>query len=75
MSTDGRFDDLLRRPSDRLELFGTLTGALLVLIGLGTISGMPWQTNGDVAVSVLQLLGVLATMAIGAGLVWLVRQE
>ncbi|MCU4718555.1 hypothetical protein [Halapricum hydrolyticum] len=74
MSTDGRFDDALRQPSDRLELFGTLTGVLLVLIGLGTIAGMPWQTNGDAAVSVLQLLGVLATMGVGAGLVWLTRQ-
>ncbi|QSG07604.1 putative membrane protein [Halapricum desulfuricans] len=60
--------------SDRLELFGTLAGALLVLIGLGTIAGMPWQTNGSLAASVLQLLGVLATIAVGAGLVWLVRQ-
>ena len=75
MSTDERSDDLLRGPSDRLELFGTVTGALLVLIGLGTISGLPWQTNGDVAVSILQLLGVVATIAIGSGLVWLVRQE
>ncbi|QSG13230.1 putative membrane protein [Halapricum desulfuricans] len=73
MSTDGRFDDALDM-SDRLELFGTLVGALLVLMGLGTIAGMPWQTNGSLAVSVLQLLGVLATIAVGAGLVWLVRQ-
>lgn len=74
MSTDERFNGLLKRPSDRLELFGTLTGVLLVLMGLGTVAGMPWQTNGDIAVSVLQLFGVLGTIAVGVGLVWLTRQ-
>lgn len=59
---------------DRLEPLGTVAGAFLVLIGLGTIVGMPWQTNGDLAASVVQLLGILATMAVGAGLVWLSRQ-
>jgi len=74
MSTDGRFNGLLKQPSDRLELFGTLAGVLLVLMGLGTVAGMPWQTNGDMAVSVLELLGVLGTIGIGVGLVWLTRQ-
>lgn len=60
--------------ADRLELLGTVTGGLLVLIGLGTIVGMPWQTNGDLATSIVQLLGILATMGVGAGLVWLSRQ-
>lgn len=60
--------------ADRLELLGTVTGGLLVLIGLGTIVGMPWQTNGDLATSIVQLLGTLATMGVGTGLVWLSRQ-
>jgi hypothetical protein len=60
--------------ADRLELLGTATGGLLVLIGLGTIVGMPWQTNGDLATSIVQLLGILATIGVGAGLVWLSRQ-
>jgi hypothetical protein len=62
------------RFADTFEPLGTAVGALLVLIGLGTIIGMPWATNGDLAASIVQLLGILGTIGIGAGLVWLSRQ-
>lgn len=63
------------RFSDRLEPVGVAGGAFLVVIGLLTAVGMPWTTNGSAAVSVLQLLGILGTVAIGVGLVWLARAE
>ncbi|MFW6265824.1 MAG: hypothetical protein ACOC2A_03505 [Halanaeroarchaeum sp.] len=62
------------RFADTLEPLGTVVGGLLVLMGLGTIVGMPWATNGDLAASIVQILGILATMGVGVGLVWLSRQ-
>mgnify|MGYP000415735539 CR=1 FL=1 len=61
------------RFGDRLEPLGVAAGVLLVVMSLLTVVGMPWATNGSVAVSILQLFGVLGTAAIGVGLVWLVR--
>lgn len=63
------------RFSDRLEPLGVAAGAFLVVMSLLTVVGMPWTTNGSIAVSILQLLGILGTVAIGVGLVWLVRTE
>lgn len=61
-----QFDDLE-------ELLGVGVGALLVLIGLGTVSGTPWTTNGDVIASVLQGLGILLTIALGVALIYVSR--
>lgn len=63
------------RFGDRLEPLGVAAGVFLVVMSLLTVVGMPWSTNGSVAVSVLQLLGIVGTLAVGAGLVWLVRTE
>jgi len=60
--------------SDTFEPLGIVVGAFLVLVAIGTIVGTPWQTNNDVLITVVQLLGVLATAAVGAALVWLARQ-
>ncbi len=56
---------------DTLEPVGILTGALLVLMGLGTLIGQPWSTTNDTVVLLLQLLGVVLTVGIGVGLAWL----
>ncbi|WP_340101050.1 hypothetical protein [Salinibaculum salinum] len=56
---------------DPLESLGMLTGVLLVLIGLGTLVGQPWATADSTIAVVLQLVGVVVTVALGAGLVWL----
>jgi uncharacterized membrane protein YkgB len=66
MSVRNQFDD-------RLEVVGTAIGILLVLIGLATIAGAPWATKISAAAAVLQIGGALATVAVGAGLVWLSR--
>jgi hypothetical protein len=58
---------------DRLDAVGSLAGAFVVLLGLATLVGQPWQYTGGAAVMGLQLLGALAAVAIGVGLVYLVR--
>jgi hypothetical protein len=60
--------------SDRLELLGLLMGAFLVLAGIGTIVGMPWETLGG-TVGGLKALGGLIAVGIGAGLGWLSRTD
>lgn len=60
---------------DRLELVGVAVGAALVLIGLATLLGTPWTHGGGIAVAVLQIVGSLATVGIGAGLVWLAQTQ
>lgn len=68
MNVTDRFDDTL-------EPVGIGMGVLLVLIGLGTIAGMPWVTKGDALASVLQIVGALGTAGVGVLLVWLARAE
>lgn len=58
-----------------LKPLGIVTGAYLILAGIGTVVGAPWATNNSAVLSALQLLGVLGTVAIGAALVWLLRSE
>ena len=62
-----QFDDLT-------EPIGVGVGVLLVLIGLGTLSGTPWTTNGDLIASALQIVGVLLTIGLGVGLAYVSRQ-
>jgi hypothetical protein len=57
--------------TDTLEPLGIAVGALLVLVGLGTLAGQPWATLDSTVALVLQLLGVVLLVALGAGLAWL----
>jgi hypothetical protein len=57
--------------TDRLEPVGIAAGGLLVLIALGTLVGMPWTTGNSAVASVLQMLGVVVLVVLGAGLAWL----
>lgn len=57
--------------ADRLDLLGVLAGVFLVLVAIGTAAGTPWVYSGGTLVMVLQIIGVLATAAIGVLLVWL----
>ncbi|QLH81031.1 hypothetical protein [Halosimplex pelagicum] len=61
--------------SDRLEPVGIAVGVLLVLVAVGTLVGAPWTTKGSVAASALQVVGAVATAAIGALLVWISRTD
>jgi hypothetical protein len=61
--------------ADTLEVLGFAVGALLVLVGLGTLSGLPWQTAETIVVAVVQILGALVAIGIGVGLAWVVRTD
>lgn len=63
------------RFADRLEPVGIAAGVLLILVALGTLAGTPWTTKGDAIASVIQVVGVIGTAAIGAGLIWLSRTD
>jgi hypothetical protein len=60
--------------TDKLELLGVLAGAFLVVTALGSLLGTPWAYTGDSLVVAIQLVGVVATAAIGVGLAWLVYE-
>ncbi len=60
---------------DRLEVLGLVVGALLLLGGLGSLAGMPWVTNPDTLAVIVQLIGIVLSMVLAVGLVWLVRLD
>ena len=59
------------RFDDKLEPLGIAAGVFLVLAGLGTLAGAPWATNPETVAVVVQIIGALATVALGAGLAYL----
>mgnify|MGYP000507006800 CR=1 FL=1 len=61
-------------PNDRLGWLGAGVGAYLALAGLAIVVGMPWQHGDSTLVTVGQVVGALATVAVGAGLAWLVTR-
>ena len=61
--------------SDRRELLGLVVGALLVLVGLGTVVGQPWARVSNVGVAGVQILGALVAIGIGVLLVLLSRDD
>jgi len=65
----------MERFEDTLEIAGIGVGALLVLIGVGTLAGQPWTQTTDTLVAVVRSLGALLTIGVGAGLIWLTRTE
>lgn len=57
---------------DRLKMVGVPVGIFLALVGLGNLAGQPWQYSaGGTPVMVLQIIGSLGAIAIGAGLIYL----
>lgn len=60
--------------SDTLSWVGVATGALLALVGLGTLVGPPWAYGGAGSAAG-QVLGAVGAVAVGVGLAWLVTRE
>ena len=62
----------MNRFEDTLEPLGIGVGVFLVLVGIATVLGTPW-THKDpmLPIAILQILGALAIVGIGAGPAWL----
>ena len=57
---------------DRLDVVSVPVGLFVLFVGLGTLLGQPWQyAAGGAPIMILQLLGALAAVGIGAGLIYL----
>jgi len=65
----------LFRSADTLEVLGVLVGVFLVLAGLGTVAGTPWETARGTAAAALRVLGALVAAVLGLALIWIVRRE
>ncbi|MBV0924449.1 hypothetical protein KTS45_09570 [Halomicroarcula limicola] len=56
---------------DPLKPIGLTAGAFLVLAALGTIVGAPWATHANMASAILQVVGAVLTIGVGALLAYL----
>jgi len=58
------------RSLDPTAGIAVMLGLFVVLAGVATVVGMPWQyLNGGLALTALRVLGALLAVAIGASLV------
>lgn len=55
---------------DTLGAVGIAAGLFVVLVGLGTLAGTPWQYANSGVVTVSKIVGSLAAIAVGGGLAW-----
>ncbi|MBX0295676.1 hypothetical protein [Haloarcula nitratireducens] len=56
---------------DPLKPIGLTAGAFLALAALGTIVGAPWATHASMASAMLQVVGAVLMIAVGALLAYL----
>ena len=84
MSTEEQTDDLQEgftarladvEFEDKLEIVGLAAGIFLVLVGLGTLVWLPATPTESGLVTVFKIIGGLATVGIGLGLMWLVQTQ
>ena len=84
MSTEEQTDDLQEgftarlanvEFEDRLEPVGLAAGIFLVLVGLGTLVWLPATPTESGLVTAFKIVGGLATVGIGLGLMWLVQTQ
>jgi hypothetical protein len=54
---------------DRLAVLGVLVGGFVIVVGLGTLLGLPWTTTESSTAAVAQIVGILATLAVGVLLI------
>ena len=60
---------------DRLELLGLLAGVFLVIAGLGMLANQPWSTTTNTTAALVQVVGIVAMVAVGAVTVLVTQSE
>lgn len=60
---------------DRLELYGLLAGVFLVIASLGMLTSQPWSTTTNTTAALVQVVGIVATLAVGVAIVLVTRSE
>lgn len=53
---------------DRLAVIGVFLGGFVILAALGTLLGLPWTTTENTAAAAVQMVGIVATIAVGVAL-------
>jgi len=56
---------------DKLSVLSVSAGVFLVLVALGSAVSRTWQYAFNTTAAALQILGLIALILLGAGLVWL----
>jgi len=56
---------------DRLAVLGVLAGAFVIVVALGVLLGMPWTTTDNTTAALVQVVGIVATIAVGVLLILL----
>lgn len=59
------------RTSDSTTGLCVALGTYIVLAGVATLAGMPWQYTGGLGIAAARILGALLAVGIGVGLAWL----
>ena len=54
---------------DKLELFGALGGAFLIIMGLVALASTPWATTESTAAVLIQVLGILIVFALAVAMI------
>lgn len=58
---------------DKLEVLGVIAGAYLLFTVVGMVLGQSWSTTGNSLAAIVQIVGILATAAIGVLLILVVQ--
>jgi L-asparagine transporter-like permease len=54
---------------DRLEWLGIFAGAFVILVGIGSLSGLPWTTTENTIAAVIQVIGIFGFISVGVILI------
>jgi predicted membrane-bound spermidine synthase len=54
---------------DRLEWLGILVGAFVIVVGIGSLSGLPWTTAESTLAAGIQVVGIFGIISVGIVLV------
>jgi len=60
---------------DKLEVMGILAGTFVIIMALSTLVGLPWTTTEFTGPAVVQVIGILLTLGLGAVIIVFTRVD